>query len=69
MDCGRQCIKFKKNRNYDSNDSRFCKTCDIFIKWDGYLCPCCHSKLKTKPRNSKRLRIFLNNPEKEPKRL
>lgn len=70
MNCEGQCIELKKSRKYDSTDSRFCRTCDIFIKWDGYSCPCCQTKLKSKPRNSKRLKAYLeNNPEKEPKRI
>ncbi|KAF6243169.1 hypothetical protein C6988_04760 [Nitrosopumilus sp. b1] len=29
-----------------------CTLCALFIKYDGDRCPCCRSKLRTKPRNS-----------------
>jgi tRNA(Ile2) C34 agmatinyltransferase TiaS len=30
-----------------------CKSCGLFIKWDGLWCPCCGYKLRTRPRNMK----------------
>ncbi len=70
MHCGDKCKKYKKtSRDYNTENSHFCSNCDVFIEWDGYRCPCCKTKLKSKPRHSKRLRsYFSNNPEKEPKR-
>lgn len=71
MDCDGKCIQFKKSsRDYATEDSRFCPGCNVFMKWDGHTCPCCQRKLKSKPKNSKRLRTYLsNNPGKAPKRL
>ncbi|HEX2614866.1 MAG TPA: hypothetical protein VHL10_05185, partial [Nitrososphaera sp.] len=30
-----------------------CRSCSIFIKCDGFLCPCCGSKLRTRPQGMK----------------
>jgi hypothetical protein len=27
-----------------------CQICDLFIKWDGFYCPCCGRKLRIGPR-------------------
>jgi uncharacterized paraquat-inducible protein A len=40
-------MKFK----YETGQKR-CTRCDIFISVDGHRCPCCNTKLRTKPRNS-----------------
>ncbi len=34
---------------YKRGDKR-CQICQIFIKWEGVHCPCCGTKLRTKPR-------------------
>lgn len=28
-----------------------CQTCNVFILWDGYFCPCCHLRLRIRPRS------------------
>ncbi|MEM3159715.1 MAG: hypothetical protein QXJ74_02925 [Nitrososphaera sp.] len=30
-----------------------CQICDLFLKCDGNLCPCCGYRLRTKPRGTK----------------
>jgi hypothetical protein len=30
-----------------------CQTCEIFIKWDAFFCPCCGCKLRVGPRHFK----------------
>jgi hypothetical protein len=30
-----------------------CQVCELFIKWDGFWCPCCGYRLRTRPRNLK----------------
>ena len=35
------------------NGQKRCQMCQIFIKWQGFWCPCCGFKLRGKPRNSK----------------
>jgi hypothetical protein len=27
-----------------------CKSCNVFIKWEGLRCPCCGDQLRTGPR-------------------
>ena len=69
MTCAGVCKKYKKIRNYNTPDSKFCRACNIFMRWSKNECPCCQNKLKSKPRNSKRLKSFWdNNPDRAPKR-
>ena len=47
--------KYKRTRkvgtsNYIDGKKR-CNHCEVFIEWDGIMCPCCGYKLRTKPRN------------------
>ena len=28
-----------------------CSVCDIFLRWDGIKCPCCHTLLRVSSRN------------------
>jgi hypothetical protein len=30
-----------------------CQICEIFLKWDGFWCPCCGYRLRTGPRNTR----------------
>jgi hypothetical protein len=30
-----------------------CQVCQLFIKWEGFWCPCCGYRLRTRPRNKK----------------
>ena len=70
MKCKQVCEKYKKKSRYDSDDSKYCSKCTIFIKWDGIRCPCCSIILKQKPRTSRSLRIYnKTNPKKIPKRI
>ena len=54
MDCDGFCVKYKKSRKYDTDNSRYCKMCNVFLEWKNLRCPCCESFLKSKPRNSTR---------------
>lgn len=41
-----------------------CNICEIFLKTDGNSCPCCGSKLRQNPRDTKykqKLRLIRNN--------
>ncbi|PWU79863.1 MAG: hypothetical protein DLM72_15325 [Candidatus Nitrosopolaris wilkensis] len=65
MTCKDICIKYKATRThpgssyYYSEIGRYnmgqkrCQVCDIFIKWSGVRCPCCHTTLRTVPRPRK----------------
>ena len=33
------------------NGQKRCQVCEVFINWEGLWCPCCHYKLRGKPRN------------------
>ena len=35
-----------------SAGQRRCVICEMFIKWDRLLCPCCGCRLRAKPRNT-----------------
>ena len=37
-----------------------CQVCQIFITWQGFFCPCCGYRLRTKPRN-KKYKLTLSN--------
>jgi hypothetical protein len=49
MTCKGICIRHKASSRYDTGNKR-CRTCDLFIKWDGFFCPCCSLKLRVGPR-------------------
>ena len=43
-----------------------CQVCQIFINWQGFFCPCCGYRLRTKPRNKKyKLTLRKNNNNKQ----
>jgi hypothetical protein len=52
MPCKGICIRYKTPGRYATGNKR-CHQCNLFIKWDGLLCPCCRYKLRTRPRHSK----------------
>lgn len=54
--CNSICEKYKATRpiggkRYSIGQKR-CKSCSIFIKWEGAYCPCCGYKLRTMPRHT-----------------
>ncbi len=52
MPCKGICIRYKSSGRYATGNKR-CNQCNLFIKWNGLLCPCCGYKLRTRPRHSK----------------
>lgn len=56
MGCNGICKRYKavkrKNQSWYENNKR-CSGCEIYIKWDGLLCPCCNNQLRTGPKNKK----------------
>ena len=59
MVCRGICVRHKAMKpcgpasgRYSTGQKR-CQVCEIFIKWDGFWCPCCSYRLRTRPRNSK----------------
>ena len=50
MSCKGVCVRHKALSRYASGHKR-CRTCDLFLKWEGSYCPCCGFKLRTTPGN------------------
>lgn len=68
--CKNICLRYKKSARFDTNDSKFCQFCSIYLEFSGRRCPCCNSYLRNKPKTPKRQRIFYKNfPKKEPPRI
>ena len=58
MACKSECHKWKAKKPYATVrryavGQKYCNTCMVFLEWDGLYCPCCHYRLRQKPRNSK----------------
>jgi hypothetical protein len=53
MPCKGICTRYKTPSNHYANGNKRCKECELFIKWDGVLCPCCGHKLRARPRDPK----------------
>jgi hypothetical protein len=57
--CKGLCIRYKANRPTGADGARYqagqkrCQLCDIFLNCDGIYCPCCHFRLRLKPRLGK----------------
>ncbi len=51
--CNRYRAKKTKGGGRYSNGQKRCQICEIFINWEGFWCPCCGYRLRTKPRNLK----------------
>jgi predicted amidophosphoribosyltransferase len=52
MPCKGICIRHKVVGRY-ANGHKRCQHCNLFIKWEELLCPCCGYKLRIGPRHSK----------------
>ena len=55
--CRGICIRYKaikphNGKRYAIGQKR-CKSCEIFIKWDGLWCPCCGYRLRMMPQHTK----------------
>ncbi|GFN39696.1 MAG: hypothetical protein YK1309IOTA_680009 [Marine Group I thaumarchaeote] len=64
MTCKGICHRYKAHKpfgigRYEVGQKR-CKECSIFIKWDGFFCPCCGMRLRGVPRNRKAKEKILN---------
>lgn len=53
--CKGICIRYKAKRSvrigYYRLGFKRCNTCELFIKWEGRMCPCCGYQLRMKPRD------------------
>ena len=52
MPCYGICIRYRASGRYATGNKR-CHQCNLFVKWEGLMCPCCGYKLRTRPRHSK----------------
>jgi len=58
MTCNEICIRYKVT-NHNPSTTRYavgqkrCNACSIFIEYDGKNCPCCGTRLRTRPRGTK----------------
>ncbi len=56
--CKGLCARYKTSSRYAGGAKRR-NVCEIFIKYDSYMCPCCHYALRTAPRLGKaRLKLL-----------
>ncbi len=51
--CHRYKAKWSARQDRYANGQKRCNTCEIFVQWDGYFCPCCNTQLRTRPRSVK----------------
>ena len=57
MTCKEICLQYKAvkvshSKRYENGQVR-CQVCDIFMTYSGLFCPCCGTRVRTKPRNAK----------------
>ncbi len=54
--CNAICEKYRATRPSDGRrygiGQKRCKSCEIFIYWEGVICPCCGNKLRTMPQHT-----------------
>ena len=55
--CNGICHRYRASKpvnasRYASGQKR-CNSCEIFIHWDGLMCPCCKYRLRQSPRSGK----------------
>ena len=51
--CSRYKAKWTGHESRYTSGQKRCNTCDIYLQWDGFRCPCCGISLRTRPRESK----------------
>ena len=64
-DCTKICLKYKGKGKF-AGGNKYCIICKIYMTGiENFICPCCHHKLKTKPRSSSgKKNLELNNSVK-----
>lgn len=69
MSCNGICEKHKALKKDNSITSRYlegqkrCSTCEIFMIWNGFYCPCCNRRLRARSFRSREVR---QNTKKKP---
>jgi len=70
MSCRGICVRYKVGKpsfgqgRYATGQKR-CQICEIFIQWDGLVCPCCSYRLRARPRNMKTKVRLLENGSRQ----
>ena len=57
--CHRYKAKCRWNQPRYANGQKRCNTCEIFLEWNDFWCPCCGKQLRGKPKNGEHKRKFL----------
>jgi len=59
VECEGKCLKYKSpgpgNHPQYKIGIKWCKKCNLFLNIEKYRCPCCKTKLRTKPKNKTKL--------------
>jgi len=56
--CRGICVRHKARKTklaqswYSIEGTKFCSRCSEWIKWEGYHCPCCGGRLRSRPRSN-----------------
>jgi hypothetical protein len=57
MACRGICHRFEVKTRFGGrsyvNGQKRCQVCEIYLKVEGYVCPCCKLRLRLKPKQSK----------------
>jgi len=69
MACREYCLKIKEKNlwSYDTNpknpfmirtnpyhdNKKYCRICEVYLRFEGLFCPCCGVKLRVSPHNNK----------------
>lgn len=55
--CTQYIAKFRPSLYRYSDGQKRCQICSLFVNWEGVFCPCCNTKLRSKPRNTRSRRL------------
>ncbi len=56
--CHRYKAKTAANQPRYAKGQKRCSTCETFLYWDSFLCPCCGTQLRSKPKDKEQKRKF-----------
>jgi len=55
--CNGVCIRHKFTKSYHESNyqsgAKRCQICCVFLLWPTMCCPCCHMRLRLRPRNAR----------------
>ena len=51
--CHRYRAKKPVNMGRYTSGQKRCNSCEIYLHWDGLMCPCCNYRLRQSPRSGK----------------